>query len=78
MSEVYAFGVLMYEISTGEKPGPGDLVEMERTRICGEYSKLMDRCFSDRILLRPTMKEILDELIDIEFRWAFREPTMEP
>ncbi|KAG0206967.1 hypothetical protein BGX28_001716 [Mortierella sp. GBA30] len=77
-SDVYAFGVLMYEISTGEEPESSDPVEMvkvERKRICGEFSNLMERCLDSRFGRRPTMQTILDELMDIEVRW---DPAKEP
>ncbi|KAF9107812.1 hypothetical protein BGX27_008604 [Mortierella sp. AM989] len=78
MSDVYAFGVLMYEISTGKEPDSGDLAKTEGMRICEEYTKLMERCRNSRFLLRPTMKEVLDELTHIETRWASQRPTREP
>ncbi|KAI8597954.1 kinase-like domain-containing protein [Dissophora ornata] len=65
-SDVYAFGVLMYEISTGKEPEDGDLIEMEGMRICGEYTTLMKRCLNKRHNARPQMDEVVQELLSIE------------
>ncbi|KAG0248602.1 hypothetical protein BG011_010089 [Mortierella polycephala] len=65
-SEVYSFGVLMYEISTGNKPEDGDLVLIEHTRMLPKYTTLMGRCLDTRIGSRPSMEEVVQELVSIE------------
>ncbi|KAF9573163.1 hypothetical protein EC968_008905 [Mortierella alpina] len=65
-SDVYSFGALMYEISTGKEPANGDLIEMEGKRISAEYTKLMERCLSRYFNVRPTMEEVEQELLSIE------------
>ncbi|KAF9123683.1 hypothetical protein BGX30_001311 [Mortierella sp. GBA39] len=78
MSDVYAFGVLMYEISTGEEPEfDCPHAEVERMRICSEYTRLMESCLDARFDVRPTMDEVLDQLIKIETKLSLNT-TREP
>ncbi|KAF9358310.1 hypothetical protein BGX26_002054 [Mortierella sp. AD094] len=80
-SDVYAFGVLMYEISTGKEPEralvetEGALVAAEGGRICVEYTDLMSKCLQSHYDARPPMSKIVDELLIIEnfFVSAVRE-----
>ncbi|KAF9181408.1 hypothetical protein BGZ50_005523 [Haplosporangium sp. Z 11] len=65
-SEVYAFGMLMYEISTGEEPGDGDPVDIEDMRIHPAYTALMKRCLNERHGARPSMGRVVEELDLIE------------
>ncbi|KAF9995010.1 hypothetical protein BGZ79_000209 [Entomortierella chlamydospora] len=66
-TDVYAFGVLMYEISTGREPEDGmDLVTMDGGKICPEYTELMKECLEKRINARPKMDEIVERLLSLE------------
>ncbi|KAG0316503.1 hypothetical protein BGZ99_006852 [Dissophora globulifera] len=66
-SDVYAFGVLMYEISTGKEPEADiDLLKEEGRRICIEYTKLMEKCLHPRYNSRPNMDDVVNELLSIE------------
>ncbi|KAF9582142.1 hypothetical protein BGW38_000588 [Lunasporangiospora selenospora] len=71
-SDVFAFGVLMYEISTGMEPErdlvakEGALVAAEKGQICIEYTDLMAKCLQAHHDARPTMSKIVDELQEIE------------
>ncbi|KAG0198794.1 hypothetical protein BGX28_007800 [Mortierella sp. GBA30] len=65
-SDVFAFGMLMYEISTGKEPEAGDLVEMEGMRICGQYTSLMERCLDTHYDARPSMDQVAQGLLGIE------------
>ncbi|KAF9899919.1 hypothetical protein EC991_008138 [Linnemannia zychae] len=75
-SDVYSFGILMYEISTGREPEDGDLVDMEGMGISEGYTNLMKRCLNVRLSPRPHMDEVSKELLSIEsmLMRAEREP----
>ncbi|KAF9550486.1 hypothetical protein EC957_000160 [Mortierella hygrophila] len=65
-SDIFAFGVLMYEISTGKEPEDGDLVEMEGMRICPQYTALMERCLDSHYDARPSILQVAKDLLSIE------------
>ncbi|KAI9240497.1 MAG: kinase-like domain-containing protein [Podila humilis] len=65
-SDVYAFGVLMYEISAGREPEAGDLVKMEGMRICPQYTALMKSCLESHYDSRPNMVQVGETLLLIE------------
>ncbi|KAG0198332.1 hypothetical protein BGX28_008245 [Mortierella sp. GBA30] len=66
-SDVYSFGVLMYEISTGREPEEGaDLVALEGSRICAEYTALMAKCLQHHGNARPKIDRVMEELLTIE------------
>ncbi|KAF9955106.1 hypothetical protein BGZ72_004016 [Mortierella alpina] len=66
-SDVYAFGVLMYEISTGKEPTAGaDLAAEEDGRLCTEYTALMKRCLLPRFNARPKIDMVMEDLLAIE------------
>ncbi|KAK3843876.1 MAG: kinase-like domain-containing protein [Linnemannia gamsii] len=66
-SDVYAFGVLMYEISTGKEPESViDLVKLDGMRICSQYTTLMERCLDSHYNSRPKMCAVAEELLSIQ------------
>ncbi|KAG9322838.1 hypothetical protein KVV02_008781 [Mortierella alpina] len=66
-SDVYAFGVLMYEISTGREPTAGaDFAAEEDGRLCMEYTALMKRCLLPRFNSRPKIDNVMEDLLAIE------------
>ncbi|KAF9290605.1 hypothetical protein BGZ68_006597 [Mortierella alpina] len=66
-SDVYAFGVLLYEISTGKEPTAGtDFAAEEDGRLCMEYTALMKRCLLPRFNARPKIDRIMEDLLAIE------------
>ncbi|OAQ26830.1 kinase-like protein [Linnemannia elongata AG-77] len=68
-SDVFAFGVLMYEISTGKEPEDGDpvkMVKMEGMRICSQYTTLMERCLDFHYDARPSIFQVAKDLLAIE------------
>ncbi|KAF9973723.1 hypothetical protein BGZ73_003023, partial [Actinomortierella ambigua] len=74
-TDVYAFGVLMYEISMGQSPdmaGPhvtnsdrSIWRSMEYGTLSESYSDLMARCLEHDFTLRPNMREVALTLADI-------------
>ncbi|KAF9102205.1 hypothetical protein BGX27_011128 [Mortierella sp. AM989] len=68
-SDVYSFGILMYEISTGREPEEGaDPVALERSTISAEYNALMRKCLEGRGNARPKIDKVMDELQNIRIR----------
>ncbi|KAF9161878.1 hypothetical protein DFQ26_004067 [Actinomortierella ambigua] len=64
LTDVYAFGILMYEISLQREPSSSDnavLVTQEYGSICLPYSSLMKRCLA-HTSIRPTMDAVAKEL----------------
>ena len=75
-SDVYSFGLIIYEILSGEKPftnvispkGIKQIILDEESRpqipetICESYRNLIERCWSQKPELRPTFETIVDEL----------------
>lgn len=67
-SDVYSFGILMYEISMFSLPPDNkqDILESKYGHISENYSKLMKKCLNYAPLSRPNMIEIVLELFDQE------------
>ncbi|CAO3571081.1 unnamed protein product [Mortierella alpina] len=66
-SDVYAFGVLLYEISTGKEPEAGaDFAAEEDGKLCMEYTALMTRCLLPRFNSRPKINGVMEDLLTIE------------
>ncbi|KAG0350024.1 Protein NSP-INTERACTING KINASE 2, partial [Gamsiella multidivaricata] len=66
-SDVYSFGVLMYEISTGKDPElDADLVGLEGSGICAEYTALMQKYLHRYYNARPKIDKVFEELLSIE------------
>ncbi|KAG0196904.1 hypothetical protein BGX28_009630, partial [Mortierella sp. GBA30] len=66
-SDVYSFGMLMFEISTGREPeSEADLVALENNRLCAEYTALMKRCLQEHFNARPKIDSVVEELLTIE------------
>src|SRR3989440_2899709 len=72
-SDIYSFGMIMWEFTTGKKPFHDrphnhililDILEGERPQITDDtpefYAELMKRCWDHSPENRPTAKEILD------------------
>ncbi|KAK9788134.1 hypothetical protein WJX73_005010 [Symbiochloris irregularis] len=61
--DVFSFGVLMWEIITGEIPVRGQLRSAKVPEECSEeVAALMDRCLDGRPELRPDMRAIIEAL----------------
>ncbi|KAG0242081.1 hypothetical protein BGW41_004897 [Actinomortierella wolfii] len=64
LTDVYAFGILMYEISVQREPATADtsvLITQEYGNICVPYSNLLRRCLM-HTSARPTMNRVASEL----------------
>ncbi|KAG0251269.1 hypothetical protein DFQ27_008894 [Actinomortierella ambigua] len=69
-TDIYAFGVVLWEISQRREPDPNSnissLLGEEYGNISKDYSDLMKRCLSDKTEDRPTMKDIALELASMD------------
>ena len=85
-SDIYSFGMIMWEITTGKKPFHdrphnylliSDILNGERPQITNDtpefYSELMKRCWDHNPENRPTAKEIFDCLGEYRYHKATSE-----
>ena len=70
-SDVYSFGILMYEISMFKSPSAnkGKMFREEHNNISSDYSELMKRCSHVDLAKRLYMNKVINKLIEQEARF---------